>query len=364
MNDDVEPVAAPRPQRRPGPSPIEAEPAVEESIAPEAPIEEPTADELPPVEESAHEPVDEPTAEEDDRPDPEPTSAPETPAVEPEGEPEAAAEPEGEPEVAAPPVAPGPVSAASRARRIGGRPIPASGSPAPSVDGSPVAMVKRRPAPPPPGVGRHLAVPPTAPKTERVKKERQPKAEKEPKAEKAPKTGTETRLVPWIPSIVLSAAALVLVVFVAIAAHGVYYGKGSVSTSQRNEYQEQALAAAKTCLATINTYDYRKLDADEKAALACTTGTFTASLKETFEKTLKVKAPPAKVVQTAQVNEAGISEVTGNAKQIQILIYGQLTITNVSTGTTPQYDPFGVVVTVDKIGGNWLIASYVTPTGS
>jgi hypothetical protein len=423
MSDDGDPVTPPRPRPRPGPveQGTDAEDTSSSEVLPEAPIIEDVAEENSPEEPSADQtdasgvdPEAEPSADHEVDVSPEAdsgsaASAPESgteSSSETETEPEPATGTEPEPEtdgdneteasvtgeaeaelpseiseddesgdtsvqdssaVPTPPVAPGPVSAASRARRIGGRPAVSTGGPSQPGDGDAEPTPRRRPSPPPPGTGRHVAAPPAAPKKERAKKDRPAKESKAPKparAPKEPKAGRDLSAVAWIPSFVLGAAALALVVIIAIAAHGVYYGKDSVSSGQRNAYQEQALAAAKTCLATINTYDYRKLDADEKSALACTTGTFTASLKATFDKTLKVKAPPAKAIQTAQVNEAGISEVTSNGKQVQILIYGQLAVTNVDTGSTPRYDPFGTVVTVDNVGGNWLIASYTSPTGS
>lgn len=159
---------------------------------------------------------------------------------------------------------------------------------------------------------------------------------------------------------VLGVAAVVLLAFIAVAAHGVYYAKSGVSSTDRTTRQEAALASAKTCIAAINTYDYRKLDAAESAALACTTGNFTNNLKTTFEKVIKPEAPVAKSSQTAQVNLAGIQSVSPDGTQVQILMYGQLAVTNLQTASsgTPRYDPFGIVVTMDQVGTKWLVAKY------
>ncbi|MCZ4500308.1 MAG: hypothetical protein JWQ74_2863 [Marmoricola sp.] len=298
----------------------------------------------------------------DTRPRPRPVPLDKAETVTPEAADAPAAEPvESEPAIkttSARPT-PGPVSAASRARRIGGLPT----APTPSDE----APAKRRPAPPAPapspsapGAAPQAAKPPKPPKPAK-----EPKPPKEPRKARAGGEPRSGALLSWVPSGVLAAAAVVLVVCLAIAGHGVYYGKDGVSAGQRNTFQQQVLAAAKTCLAAINTYDYRKVPTAEAAALACTTGPFTASLKNTYEKTIKVKAPPAKAVQTAQVNEAGIRSVSPDGKQVDVLVIGQLAITNVQTTSgTPTYDPFGTVVTLDKVGSKWLIARYESDTGS
>jgi len=165
---------------------------------------------------------------------------------------------------------------------------------------------------------------------------------------------------------VFGVAALVLLVLIAVAGHGVYYAKSGISSSTRNSNQQAALAAAKSCIATINTYDYRTLPKNEAAALACITGQFTDSMKLTYSKTLIPEAPVAKATQTAQINYAGISSVSPDGTQIQVLLYGQFTVTNLQTASsgTPRYDIFGVTATMDKVKGKWLVAKYVSDTGA
>jgi len=164
---------------------------------------------------------------------------------------------------------------------------------------------------------------------------------------------------------VLGVAALVLVVLIAIAGHGVYYAKTGVSGKSRDNTQQAALAAAKSCIATINTYDYRTLSKNESAALACITGAFTAKMKTTYTKTLLPEAPVAKATQTAQINYAGIRSVSADGMQVQVLLYGQLAVTNVQTASSgaPRYDVFGIVATMNKVGDRWLVAAYVSDTG-
>ncbi len=127
------------------------------------------------------------------------------------------------------------------------------------------ADLEKRPTPPPPGQGRHLATPPA--NLTKAKAPKEPKAAKAPKPPKTTPDGSPAaaNLTAWIPTLVLGTAALVLLVLIAVSGHGVYYAKSGVSTTTRNTSQQAALAAAKTCIAAINTYDYRNIPTAEKA---------------------------------------------------------------------------------------------------
>jgi hypothetical protein len=196
---------------------------------------------------------------------------------------------------------------------------------------------------------------------------KEPKTPKEPRAPKPPRAPREPGVssaisAQWIPAGVLAAFAAILVVLVAIAGHGVLYAKDGGSGSQRNAFSQQVLAAAKTCLATINTYDYRKLAASEKAALACGTGKVTTNTSDFYKNTLSVQAPKQKPVQVAQVNRAAIQTVSANGKSVTVLAYGQLSIT--TTGlTAPRTDIFGVTMTMQKVGKKWLVAVFNSDAG-
>ena len=125
------------------------------------------------------------------------------------------------------------------------------------------------------------------------------------------------------------------------------------------------LAAAKTCFARLNSYDYRTLDDDYAAGLACTTGSFTTDYQDSFRTQVKPYAAAVKIVRVAQVNKAGIAAINGDGTQWVILIYGQLQITNTTTGTdSPRIDPVGGVVTMDKVGDKWLVAKVDVDTGT
>jgi hypothetical protein len=180
--------------------------------------------------------------------------------------------------------------------------------------------------------------------------------ELEPGSKTEPDSGSPGRL-RWIPAGILAVAAVVLLVLLAIASHGVYWAKTGDSAGARAANQEQVLASAKKCFAQVNTYDYRKLDGLVARDLPCTTGKFKTDLKEALQKTIIPQAPKAKAVQRAQVNRAGVSSVSSDGKQVVTLIYAQLVVSNSTTAkTTPRTDLVGAVVTMDRVGSKWLIS--------
>ena len=71
-----------------------------------------------------------------------------------------------------------------------------------------------------------------------------------------------------------------------------------------------------------------------------------------------------KATQTAQINRAGVISVSPDAAQWVVLLYGQLSITNTATGSTPRIDQFGAVVTMDDVRGSWLVSKVAYDTGN
>jgi hypothetical protein len=257
-------------------------------------------------------------------------------------------------------------SPARRARRIGGRPTPGSTPrPAePSIDGAGDAPVTEQAAPV--GLSKPAAQA-TAPKPTVAEKPA-------PKPTRAPDFDVDTaggagpgRALPlrWIPTGLLGICVLALLVLLVIASHGVYWAKADDSAAARTVRQEEVLASAKKCFAQINTYDYRHLDGLISTDLTCTTGRFSADLRQALQSQILRLAPKAKATQTAQVNKAGIVSVNPAGDQVVLLVYGQLTQSNSSTAKkSPRVDVVGAVVTVDKVGQRWLISKVATDVGN
>jgi hypothetical protein len=171
----------------------------------------------------------------------------------------------------------------------------------------------------------------------------------------------------WFPAAVLAVAAVLLLALLGVFSFRGYWAKpgGGGPTAPSTAQQERVLAAAKTCFATVNTYDYRKLDAALAAGLSCTTGKFTNDYRTAFNAQIKPNAPTIKIVRTTQVNKAGIASISPDGKQWVVLVYGQLSISSVQTAKgTPRIDPLDGVVTMDLVDGKWLIAKIDTDAGN
>lgn len=166
----------------------------------------------------------------------------------------------------------------------------------------------------------------------------------------------------WAPAAVLTAGAVAMAILLVVFSHGVWWGpdpKSVPADKSAPAVREQVLAAAKTCVATTNTYQYTNLEAFETKALACTTGQFTSQLRETIDKVIKVNAPRLKSSQTAQINRGGIEAITPDGKQWTILLFGQLSVTN-NENKQPRTDPFAAEVRMNKVNGKWLMAGLTT----
>jgi hypothetical protein len=235
--------------------------------------------------------------------------------------------------------------AASRARRIGGRPRP---GPAPAVSDPVHPSPAHRGAD---GRGRTATAAEPAVTAE-------PAAEPAVTAEPAAAKRAPVRLpgwLDWLPAGAFAAVAAVLLVFIGLAAWDIWGGDSTDVGTQRG----QVLAAAKTCMATMNTYDYRKLDDAEAKGLACTTGKLTGQYKQAMEQLIKPQAAKVHFTQTAQVNKAGVETVSSDGTQWTVLIFGQLATTNSQTGTnTPKLTIFSARVTMQHVGDRWLVANY------
>ena len=163
----------------------------------------------------------------------------------------------------------------------------------------------------------------------------------------------------WIPAGVAAAAAITFLVLGVFVTHQVWWGK--TSAGQLQAERTQVLAAANTCIATINSYDYRSLDQAESRGLACTTGKLATQYRDTMDKVIKPQAATVRFTQSAQVNNGAVESISPDGRQWVILIFGQLSSTNSATGTTnPKLDVFTVRVTMDKVGGHWLVSAYAT----
>jgi hypothetical protein len=158
----------------------------------------------------------------------------------------------------------------------------------------------------------------------------------------------------WAPAGVLSAGAIAMAVLLLVFSHGVWWGTTSASVQR-----EEVLAAAKTCVATTQTYKYTDLDNYERKALACAAGTFRAQFKRTIENVVKKHAPSLKAVQRARIDRGGIESITKDGRQWTILVFGELAVTNTNY-PAGQTDPFGAQARMEKVDGQWRLVGLQT----
>jgi hypothetical protein len=118
-----------------------------------------------------------------------------------------------------------------------------------------------------------------------------------------------------------------------------------------------ALAAARTAVVTVDSYDYRTLARNRAAGLAVTTGAFRASYDSSMSGAVTAQANQYKTVQVCSVQKTGLASLNDDATQADILVYGALTISRAAAtaGTAPT--PVDLNVTMKLVDGAWLIAA-------
>ncbi|PZS34113.1 MAG: hypothetical protein DLM58_06295 [Pseudonocardiales bacterium] len=268
--------------------------------------------------------------------------------------------------------------AASRARRIGGRPAPGprpAPTPTPSKAGAPKTRASAKRA----KSAKDADTPTASASSARRGGLRAARAAATERAAEAERPATSLRKRPtgkaatvgardakaaaasrrrrrewlrWLPAGVLAVAALVLAVLCVALGSGVWY-----ATKSSDEVRGEVLAAAKTCTGKVSSYDYRKLAEAKKDGLSCATGQFKKDYAKAMDTIIAKEAPVTKTTQSVQVAKAGIEQVSSDGKQWTVLIYGQHTVTNTKTGLkTPRLDKLSVRATMDKVGNKWLIS--------
>jgi Mce-associated membrane protein len=105
---------------------------------------------------------------------------------------------------------------------------------------------------------------------------------------------------------------------------------------------------------TLFSYDYRKLDADLKAARAVTTGDFTRQYDQVSVPAVKPLATKYKVVVKANVLAASVVD-DSNRKAIKILLFLNQTVTNTQL-SAPRLDANRTVMTMAPVGSGWKVA--------
>ena len=132
------------------------------------------------------------------------------------------------------------------------------------------------------------------------------------------------------------------------------------SGSKVTDIEEPAMAAqaaARTAVVPVLSYDYRTLAAGQRSADSHLTDAYRKKYDAIFDKTIKAPAASTQTVVTAKVVDAGVVRV--DADRVQVLVFVDRTRVN-KTSTTPTPFQDQVTVTMEHVGGRWLVDDMVT----
>ena len=117
-----------------------------------------------------------------------------------------------------------------------------------------------------------------------------------------------------------------------------------------------AQAAAKEAVVPILSYDYRHLDADQAKSHGFMTDSYRAAYDKLFD-ALKKSAVSTKTVITTKVVSSAI--VRADTDRVQVLLFVDRPTTN-AANTTPVPYQDQVTLTMQHVGGRWLVDNMVT----
>jgi Mce-associated membrane protein len=142
-------------------------------------------------------------------------------------------------------------------------------------------------------------------------------------------------------------AALAVLVALALAAAGYLYSQPSDDSI--DEATTEAQSAAEHAVTTILAYDYRHLDADQKAADELMTASYQKKYDPLFSQ-IAANAPDLKAIVTVQVVASGV--VRSGEDRVQVLLFVNRPTTR-ADGNQLYRDQ--VVMTMERSEGDWLV---------
>jgi Mce-associated membrane protein len=119
----------------------------------------------------------------------------------------------------------------------------------------------------------------------------------------------------------------------------------------------RVLAAAKSSVPVILSYNYQHFDADAAAAASLLTGRAKTDYQQAMSTTIKPAATSTKAVVEAQADTAGIESVSDSGSQVSLIVFGEQKVTNTAV-SAPRTDIFRVRLTMDRVGGKWLVSKF------
>ncbi|MBO0851217.1 MAG: hypothetical protein J2P20_17270, partial [Pseudonocardia sp.] len=160
--------------------------------------------------------------------------------------------------------------------------------------------------------------------------------------------------------VVLGVAAVVLVAATVVTAVGAMTARDSGALANKafvnSPDTAEVIGQVTDAVATVYSYDYKSLPANESAAKAVITGQFGQDFSRVFEP-VKQLAPSQQAVLRTTVRGAGVSQLQGDRARLLMMVdqSGVRGAAKEPTGATAR-----LVVDAQKIDGRWKI-SEVTP---
>jgi Mce-associated membrane protein len=149
-------------------------------------------------------------------------------------------------------------------------------------------------------------------------------------------------------------AVLVLLVSLLVTAALMWTNR---TTAQRESARGEALAAAPERIEALLSYDAATVDADLEQAARGATGTFAEGFRDFAANTVAPKSKSEGISTRARIAETGYLD--GAADQARLLAFvDQITTSTLSPAPTSTSSR--VIVTMERVGDEWLIAE-MTP---
>jgi Mce-associated membrane protein len=169
--------------------------------------------------------------------------------------------------------------------------------------------------------------------------------------------GTPARQRWLVPAWLLAAVAVLTALAVAAC---VWVATTRPSDAAVRESTRAAQSAAERAIGPILSYDYRRLDQDQKAAESYMTPGYRTKYGQLFE-VIKENAPRTQTRVTTEVADSGV--IRSGEDRVDVLLFVDRPTTNKQT-TRPQVYKDQVTARMQRVGDDWLVDCLLTSTSN
>ena len=144
-----------------------------------------------------------------------------------------------------------------------------------------------------------------------------------------------------------------LAVAVLVVAGLAFWLQTSSADDQKAETAaDEATAAARTTVPLVLSYDYKNPEAGRDRALKVLTGDLKTDYADLWKKALIKNVKKAKAFAKSEVVNAGVACVSGDGRQVGVLV-----VVDATTGNVKQSDDLTIsfTATMEDVDGQWLV---------